>query len=66
MNPQVAVKAILTKEGKVHSRVVRREVNWLIGEFWREIGEVSIRLETWLVWGGHLLLLKLWINKMQG
>ena len=66
MNPQVAVKATLIKEGKVDSRVVRREVNWLIGEFWREIGEVSIRLETWLVWGGHLLLLKLWINKMQG
>jgi hypothetical protein len=54
------------KEGKVNSRVIRREVNWLIGELWREIGEVTIRLKTRLVRGGHLLLLKLRTNKMQG
>jgi hypothetical protein len=67
--PKSCSQAILItshEEPKANSRVIRRKVNWLIGELWREIGEVSIRLKTRLVRGGHLLLLKLRTNKMQG
>ena len=40
--------------------VIRSELNRFVSEFWREIGQVSIRFQPRFVWWCNLFLLKLW------